>query len=66
MLARSRKVRGVASGYEKAEWEPVPVSGQVSLALGIVVPRAVDWIMLTGGYAVTGIIARTSVQFLLG
>jgi hypothetical protein len=57
--------RGVSSGYEKAAWETVPVSGQSSLVLGICVPCAFDWIMLTCGYALTGVIVLTTVQFLV-
>lgn len=64
-MASDKEDRGVSSGYEKAAWEAVPVSGQSSLAFGILVPRVVDWIMLTGGYALTGVIVLTTVQFLL-
>ncbi|MCC5993813.1 MAG: hypothetical protein JJT99_14970 [Rhodobacteraceae bacterium] len=65
-MASDKEERGVASGDEKAAWETVPVSGQSSLAFGILMPGAVDWIMLTCGYALTGVIILTSVQFLLG
>ena len=57
---------GVSSGYEKAAWEAVPELGQSSLVWDTFVPRAVDWIMLTGGYTLTGVIVLTSAQFLLG
>ena len=56
----------MSSGYEKAAWEAVPVSGQSSLVLDTFVPRSVDWIMLTCGYTLTGVIVLTSAQFLLG
>ena len=56
----------MSSGYEKTEWETVPELGQSSLVLATFVPRAVDWIMLTCGYALAGIIVLTSVQVLLG
>ena len=56
----------MSSGYEKAGCETVPELGQSSLVWDTFVPHAVDWIMLTCGYALTGVIVLTSAQFLLG
>ena len=56
----------MSSGYEKAECEAVPETGQPPHGLDILLSRAGDWIMLTCGYALTGIIVLTSVPFLLG
>ena len=56
----------MSSGYEKAAWETVPELGQSSQVWDTFVPRVVDWIMLTCGYALTGAIVLTSAQFLLG
>jgi len=65
-MTSDKEERGVSSGYEKAECEAVPVTGQPPHGLDILLSRAGDWIMLTCGYALTGIIVLTSVPFLLG
>ena len=65
-MTLGKEERSVSSGYEKAECMAVPETGQPPHGLDILPSRAGDWIMLTCGYALTGIIVLTSVLCLLG
>ncbi|WP_296643453.1 hypothetical protein [Roseinatronobacter sp.] len=56
----------MASGYEKEDCKTAPVSGRSSHLSGRMMARAIDWAILTSGYALFGTIVMTGTNFVIG